>query len=343
MNDKLNLFFRLALVAVFLTYGVILLGAYTRIENAGLGCPDWPGCYGRVFAPTTPAQIEQAQRYAPRADISPSKAWKEMTHRYAAGLLSLVIVALAIVGMQLQRRSHYTRYLLPLLAVVLLIFQATLGMLTVRWKLNPLIVMGHLMGAFTILALLWWIVLRERRFFRPVPVSPLTRRLRWAALVALVIVIVQIALGGWTSANYAGLACPDFPTCQGQWWPHMNFTDGFTLWHKLGINYDGGVLSLAAATAVHMAHRLGALVTLLYVGSLSLYVIAAGRTHHLCRYGLALLIILLVQVTLGVLNVLTHLTVPIVVAHNGVAALLLLAVITLNHVVRPGAHEETTP
>ncbi|MHB1585537.1 MAG: COX15/CtaA family protein [Acidiferrobacteraceae bacterium] len=343
MNDKLNLFFRLALVAVALTYGVILLGAFTRIENAGLGCPDWPGCYGRVFAPTTPAQIEQAQRYAPHGHVSSAKAWKEMVHRYAAGILSLVIIALAIVGMQLQRRRHYARYLLPLLVVVLLIFQALLGMLTVRWKLNPIIVMGHLLGGFTILALLWWITLRERRFFRPVATSPLTRRLRWLALIALVIVVVQIALGGWTSANYAGLACPDFPTCQGRWWPPMNFTDGFTLWHKLGINYDGGVLSLAAATAVHMGHRLGALVTFLYVGGLSLYIIAAGRADRLCRYGLALLIVLLTQVTLGILNVLTHLTVPFVVAHNGVAALLLLTVITLNHVVRPGADEEGIP
>ncbi|MHB1952072.1 MAG: COX15/CtaA family protein, partial [Acidiferrobacteraceae bacterium] len=294
----------------------------------------------RVFAPTTPAQIEHAQRYAPDTRVSPSKAWKEMVHRYAAGILSLVIIALAVVGMQLQRRRHHARYLLPLLLVLLLIFQATLGMLTVRWKLNPVIVMGHLIGGFTILALLWWIILRERRFFRPVTVSPLTRRLRWLALIALVIVIVQIALGGWTSANYAGLACPDFPTCQGHWWPRMDFADGFTLWHKLGIDYDGGVLSLAAATAVHMGHRLGALVTFLYVGGLALYIIVAGRADHLCRYGLALLLVLLTQITLGVLNVLTHLTVPFVVAHNGVAALLLLTVITLNHVVRPGPDEE---
>lgn len=340
MNDKLVLFFRLALVSVFVAYTVVLLGAFTRIENAGLGCPDWPGCYGEVIAPTTPAQIEQAQTFAPHAVISPAKAWKEMAHRYMVGLLSLLILALAIVGMQLQRRSHRARYLLPLLVVLLLIFQAVLGMLTVTWKLNPLIVMGHLLGGLTILSLLWLITLREQRFFRPAPASRFTRRVRWLALGALVIVALQIALGGWTSSNYAGLACPDFPTCQAQWWPPMDFVNGFTLWHKLGIDYDGGVLSLAAATAVHMAHRLGALVTFLYVGGLALYLIAAGREHRLCRYGVALLLALLIQVTLGILNVLTHLTVPIAVAHSGFAGVLLLTVVTLNHVVRPAKGED---
>ena len=341
MTDKQQLFFRLAVAAFVLAYAVVLMGAFTRIENAGLGCPDWPGCYGRVFAPTTPAQVEHAQHYDPQADISPAKAWKEMIHRYMAGLLSLVILAMAVVGMQLQRRNHYSRYLLPLLAVVLIVFQALLGMLTVTWKLNPLIVMGHLLGGLSILALLWWIVLREQRFFRPKTPTAVTRRLRWLALIALLVVIVQIALGGWTSSNYAGLACPDFPTCQAQWWPPMDFTAGFTLWHKLGIDYDGGVLSLAAATAVHMAHRLGALVTTLYVGGLALYVIVAGREQHLCRYGVLLLVALFIQVTLGVMNVLTHLTVPIAVAHNGFAGFLLLSVLLLNHVVRPGQTGES--
>ncbi|HET9122783.1 MAG TPA: COX15/CtaA family protein [Acidiferrobacteraceae bacterium] len=340
MTDKQQMFFRLALVAFVLAYAVVLMGAFTRIENAGLGCPDWPGCYGRVFAPTTPAQVEHAQHFAPQADISPAKAWKEMIHRYMAGLLSIAILAMAVVGMQLQRRTHRARYLLPLVAVVLLVFQALLGMLTVTWKLNPLIVMGHLLGGLSILSLLWWIILREQRLFRSKPSTPLTRRLRWLALLALVIVIAQIALGGWTSSNYAGLACPDFPTCQAQWWPQMDFTSGFTLWHKLGVDYDGGVLSLAAATAVHMAHRLGALVTFVYVGGLALYIIVAGGQDRLCRYGVLLLVALLIQVTLGILNVLTHLTVPIAEAHNGFAGFLLLSVLLLNHVVRPGAAAE---
>jgi cytochrome c oxidase assembly protein subunit 15 len=178
-------------------------------------------------------------------------------------------------------------------------------------------------------------VLREQRFWRPSKESPLLRKLRPRALAALVIVASQIALGGWTSANYAAMVCPDFPTCQGVWWPNMDFLDGFTLWRGLGINYEGGVLTLAAATAVHMAHRIGALITFLYVGWLALHTMRRGREEKICRYGLLVLMMLLLQVTLGIANVLTHLPIPVAVSHNGVAALLLLSLITLNHVIRP--------
>lgn len=328
-------FFRLALFAAIVAYGVVLLGAFTRLSDAGLGCPDWPGCYGKLFAPTTAHDISAAKAIYPDRTVEAPKAWKEMIHRYVAGTLGLLIVRLAVLGWQLRKRQRRQQYLIPAVVLVLVSFQAILGMLTVTLQLKPLVVMAHLIGGLSVLGLLWWIVLREQRFWRPVKDSPTLRSLRPRALLGLVIVAGQIALGGWTSANYAALVCPDFPTCQGVWWPTMDFIDGFTLWRGLGINYEGGVLSLSAATAVHMAHRLGALITLLYIGWLALRVVRVGRDEKICRYGLLVLVALVVQVSLGITNVLTHLPLPIAVAHNGVAALLLLSMITLNHVLRP--------
>lgn len=326
--------FRIALFTAVLAYLVVLLGAYTRLSDAGLGCPDWPGCYGRLVAPTAAAEVEDAAQAYPTSRVEPAKAWKEMVHRYAAGVLGLLIVLLAFASFRARRK--WSRRGLALFLVALVIFQAVLGMWTVTLQLKPLVVMGHLLGGMAILALLWWLALREQHFLKPVsgPASVL-HRLRPRAWVALGLVAVQIALGGWTSANYAALVCPDFPTCQGQWWPNADYADGFVLWRGLGVNYEGGVLSLAAATAVHMGHRLGALITFLYVGWLALHTIRVGGKEHLCRYGLFMLIALLAQIALGVANVLNHLPLPVAVAHNGVAALLLLSVVTYIHALHP--------
>ncbi len=334
MSKPNVLLFRIALLTALLAYAVVLLGAYTRLSDAGLGCPDWPGCYGRLIAPSATADVEDAAQAYPSSRVEPAKAWTEMVHRYAAGMLGMLIVLLAFVSFR-ERRKLRRRWLAVFL-VVLVIFQALLGMWTVTLQLKPLVVMGHLLGGFAILALLWWLVLREQQLWKPVsgPAS-LLRRLRPRAWVALTLVVVQIALGGWTSANYVALVCPDFPTCQGQWWPNVDFADGFVPWRGLGVNYEGGVLSLAAATAVHMAHRLGALITFLYVGWLALHVIRVGGKEHLCRYGLWMLIALLAQIALGVVNVLNHLPLPVAVAHNGMAALLLLSVVTFIHALHP--------
>ena len=326
--------FRIALLTAVLAYLVVLLGVYTRLSDAGLGCPDWPGCYGRLTAPTAAAEVEDAAQAYPSSRVEPAKAWKEMVHRYAAGTLGLLIVLLAFVSF--RERRKLSRRGLAMFLVALVIFQVVLGMWTVTLQLKPLVVMGHLLGGMAILALLWWFVLREQHFLKPVggPASVL-RRLRPRAWVALGLVAAQIALGGWTSANYAALVCPDFPTCQGQWWPNVDFADGFVLWRGLDVNYEGGVLSLAAATAVHMGHRLGALITFLYVGWLALHTIHVGGKEHLCRYGLFMLVALLAQIALGVANVLNHLPLPVAVAHNGVAALLLLSVVTFLHALHP--------
>lgn len=335
MSTKPNiLMFRVALVSALLAFTVVLLGAYTRLADAGLGCPDWPGCYGQLIAPTAAHEVEDAAQAYPLSRVEPAKAWKEMVHRYAAGALGVLIVLLALISFR-ERRDPRRRWLTVSL-VGLVIFQALLGMWTVTLQLKPLVVMGHLLGGLIILALLWWLMLREQQLWKPVsgPAS-LLRRLRPRAWVALTLVMAQIALGGWTSANYAAMVCPDFPTCQGEWWPSADFADGFVLWRGLGVNYEGGVLSLAAATAVHMAHRLGALITFLYVGWLALHVMRVGGKEHLCRYGLAMLIALLAQIALGVVNVLTHLPLPVAVAHNGMAALLLLSVVTFMHALHP--------
>jgi cytochrome c oxidase assembly protein subunit 15 len=328
-------FFRFALFSAFFAYGVVLLGAFTRVSDAGLGCPDWPGCYGRLFAPTTAQDILQAKQVYPDKSVESPKAWKEMVHRYVAGSLGLLIVRLAALGWQLRKRHRRQQYIIPAVVMVLVFIQAVLGMLTVTLQLKPLIVMAHLVCGLSVLGLLWWIVLREHRFWRPPRESDTLRSLRPRALIGLAIVIGQIALGGWTSANYAALVCPDFPTCQGVWWPNMDFVDGFTLWRGLGINYEGGVLTLAAATAVHMAHRLGALITVLYVGWLAVRVVRIGAKDDIRRYGVLVLVALVLQAALGITNVVTHLPVAVAVAHNGVAALLLLSIITLNHAVRP--------
>lgn len=340
--------FRVALVTVVLAYAVVLLGAYTRLSDAGLGCPDWPGCYGRLIAPTATADVEEAAQVYPDSRVEPAKAWKEMVHRYAAGMLGLLIVLLAWASFRARHKPR--RRGLSVFLVALVIFQALLGMWTVTLQLKPLVVMGHLLGGLVILALLWWLVLREQHLWKPVsgPAS-LLRRLRPRAWVALTLVMVQIALGGWTSANYAALVCPDFPTCQGQWWPNVDFIDGFVPWRGLGVNYEGGVLSLAAATAVHMGHRLGALITFLYVGWLAMHVMRVGGKEHLirqderaqraglplCRYGLLMLVALLAQIALGVVNVLNHLPLSVAVAHNGMAALLLLSIVTFLHALHP--------
>jgi len=205
-----------------------------------------------------------------------------MIHRYVAGTLGVLIVLLAFIGFRDKHRPWRRR--LTGFLVVLVIFQALLGMWTVTLQLKPLVVMGHLLGGLTLLGLLWWLVLREQRRWKPVTgPAALLRRLRPRAWTALALVALQIALGGWTSANYAALACPDFPTCQGVWWPNVDFLDGFTPWRGLGVNYEGGVLNLAAATAVHMAHRLGALIVFLYVGWLALHLMRVGGKEHLIR------------------------------------------------------------
>ncbi|MGC8100066.1 COX15/CtaA family protein [Metapseudomonas otitidis] len=321
--------FTLAALATVLALVVVLLGAYTRLTHAGLGCPDWPGCYGFIGVPQTDAQLAHAERHFPEAPVEAQKGWNEMVHRYFAGTLGLAILGLAVHA--LARRGRDGQPLrLPLVLLGVVIIQAAFGMWTVTLKLWPQVVTAHLLGGFTTLALLFLLSLR---LSGALPALDLPAGLRRLAAAALALVIGQIALGGWVSSNYAAVACVDLPTCHGQWWPAMDFANGFHLTQHIGPNYLGGQLDSDARTAIHMTHRLGALVVTLTLLALAWRL----RGEGLGRLAGLLLAVLALQVGLGISNVLFHLPLPVAVAHNGGGALLLLTLVLVNYRVRAPA------
>ncbi|OEC39007.1 cytochrome B [Pseudomonas sp. 1D4] len=321
--------FTLAALATVLALVVVLLGAYTRLTHAGLGCPDWPGCYGFIGVPQTDAQLAHAERHFPETPVEAQKGWNEMVHRYFAGVLGLVILGLAVHA--LVRRGRDGQPLrLPLVLLGVVITQAAFGMWTVTLKLWPQVVTAHLLGGFTTLALLFLLSLR---LSGALPALSLPTGLRRLAAAALALVIGQIALGGWVSSNYAAVACVDLPTCHGQWWPAMDFANGFHLTQHIGPNYLGGQLDSDARTAIHMTHRLGALVVTLTLLALAWRL----RGEGLGRLAGLLLAVLALQVGLGISNVLFHLPLPVAVAHNGGGALLLLTLVLVNYRVRAPA------
>jgi cytochrome c oxidase assembly protein subunit 15 len=328
------LFQRLTLIATGLALCVIVLGAYVRLSDAGLGCPDWPGCYGQVDVPQGERQIAQANASYPERPVEVEKAWKEMIHRYLAGTLGLLIATLAIIAWR-RRFKPQQPVFLPLALVGLVIFQALLGMWTVTLLLKPVIVMAHLLGGLTTLALLWWLAVRHGGYLPTAPMTEQTKALRPWVFVGLLLVIGQVTLGGWTSANYAALACPDFPTCQTQWWPPMNFEEAFTLWRGIGVSYEGGVLDNDARVTIHLTHRIGALLVVAYLTWLTVRIFL--KTHNkLLRFtALVMALLMVMQVSLGIANVVLALPLPIAVAHNGIAALLILALVAINHELRP--------
>lgn len=326
-------FSRLAWLASALALGVVVLGAWVRLSHAGLGCPDWPGCYGHLDVPEAPHLIDAANAAWPDRPVEPAKAWKEMIHRYAAGTLGLLILAVAVSAW--RRRAEPGQALaLPLALVGLVLFQALLGMWTVTLLLKPLVVLAHLLGGLTTLALLFWLALRHSGW-QPSPASADERRRHagWA-LAALLVLVAQIVLGGWTSTNYAALACPDLPTCQGHWWPPTDFADAYLPWRGLGVNYEGGVLDNEARMTIHVMHRVGALLVLAVLGALAWRLFGSGDVR-LRRGGGLLATALAAQWLLGLGNVLLSLPLPVAVAHNAGAAVLLLVLLGLNHLLHP--------
>ena len=319
------LFNRLLLAAVGLALAVVAAGAYVRLTDAGLGCPDWPGCYGHLASlPETAQEIAAARESDPQGRYDAGKAFREMLHRYLAGTLGLLILALTVSCWSGRGNPRLARGMTALLALVM--FQALLGMWTVTLQLKPLVVTMHLLGGFATLGLLWWLWLAHRAW--PTPRPPRPRFLRPLYAAACAGLIAQVALGGWTSSNYAALACSDFPTCREQWWPSgMNFSDAFVLWRGLGINYEKGVLDSPARTAIHMAHRVGAAMAAALIVSLAVLGLRS-RVAAWRRSSVILLVLLALQIALGIANVLLHLPLATAVAHNVFAALLLLAVIS---------------
>ena len=326
---------RLALAAVLLAFAVVVLGAYVRLTAAGLGCPDWPGCYGHATPTGAAAAIAAGTTDAGTTPLNEGKAWREMIHRYFAGTLVVLTLLLALLAF-LQRRGG-GRAVLPLvLTVVGVIFiQALLGMLTVTWQVAPQIVTLHLLFGLTTLGLLWWVWLGLQP--PPAPSVAAAPGARALALVGLVALIVQIALGGWTSTNYAAIACPDFPTCQASWWPHMDFGSAFVLWHAPTMNYEGGVLANAARIAIHFTHRLGAVLATLALLLAALWSLRTAAGTAARAAAIAVLLALALQLTLGISMVMKGFPLLLATAHNGGAALLLLATLALNHRLRaPG-------
>ena len=320
---------RLALMATCLAVVVVGLGAFTRLSDAGLGCPDWPGCYGHLLWPRADHEIARADARFPDAPVIAGKPWPEMVHRYFAGSLGLCIMVLAALGWRRRKDRDYPSRL-PLLLLLLVIWQALFGMWTVTLKLWPQVVTLHLLGGISVLALLWLLALRLRDC--PWRVDHAVAR-RLAALkpwvvVGMVTVFCQIALGGWVTSNYAALACGDFPTCHSQWWPAMNLAQGFDITQGVGPNYLGGLLESEARTAIHIGHRIGALVTTVVTLGLSaaLFAIPWAPARRLAG---ALALALIVQVSLGIANVLLALPLPVAVAHNLGAAFLSLTLVTL--------------
>ena len=328
---------RLTLAAFFLGCVVVVLGAYVRLSAAGLGCPDWPGCYGH-FTPVGAEHNPTAQAAYPSTPLNMGKAWREMIHRYAAATLGLIIVVIVAFALT-TRRQRIVPLGISLALLGIVVFQGVLGMLTVTWNLKPLIVTLHLLFGFLTLSLLWWLWLTMRRravsrerFLQPAPprgawgdhAAP--RRL---ALIAMITLVVQIALGGWTSSNYAAIACPDFPTCQGSWWPHTDYRDAFVLWRGLGINYEGGVLEHPARVAIHLTHRIGAVVASVALLLAAIAVLRLRALAHARLAAFAVIVALAVQLFIGISMVLEAFPLPLATAHNAGAALLLLAALSL--------------
>ena len=313
------LFLKIILFTTAFALVVIVVGAFVRLTNAGLGCPDWPGCYGQP----TPAHAAQdiakavAEQGGTHGPVSAQKAWHEMGHRYLAGSLGLLILAIAVMAW-LHRSSPW----LATALLVLVMFQAALGMWTVTLLLKPVIVTLHLLGGMATLALLTWLALRQLQWRDAAAAS-----LRPWALLGLVLLIAQIALGGWVSTNYAALACIDLPTCHGEWAPRMDFQHGFQLLRELGQTAAGDKLSYHALTAIHWTHRVGAVVVTLYLASLA---VVASRVVAVRGIAIVVGLLLVAQITLGVSNIFTGLNLTVAVAHNAGAALLLVALVVLN-------------
>jgi heme a synthase len=322
-QQRLMWFRRLALIGAVLAAMVVVLGAWVRLTDAGLGCPDWPGCYGHLY----PTGTHQA-----------GQAWHEMIHRYAAAALVMVIIIL--LGWSVARRRDPGQPLIPVaLLFVIVCLQAALGAFTVTQLLKPLIVTAHLFGGLTTLGLLWWLSITPESRNLSAPETGL----RKLALAAFAVLVLQIFLGGWTSTNYAAVACPDFPTCQRSWWPPMDFRDAFVLWRGVNLDYEGGVLANPARMAIHFTHRLGAAVTGLILVSVGLLTVMRAGSPRLSRAGMFVIAAVMLQISIGIATVQLGFPLPLATLHNAGAAALVIAMVWLMRALWPAPPVSVVP
>lgn len=393
-TQKNSMAAKIAFFAVIVAFIVIALGAFTRLADAGLGCPDWPTCYGHVLWPKTDAQISTANTAFIETPVEMSKTWPEQVHRLFAsslGLISLVLFGLAVKNNNDRRQNVLMTGVVVMLMTALVskialkmtwtygaeamhdiydivvgltvlglfaviaasgkqhgatssalklstflvgfvILQGLFGMWTVTLKVWPQVVTLHLLGGFSVVSTIWILAQRLQGLHWQVPSEtlPQVKALKPFAITGLVIVFLQIALGGWTTSNYAAVACPDLPTCQSEWWPAMDFLRGFDIFQEVGPSYLGGQMENEARMAIHMTHRLGAIVTTAYLVFLFLKLLSVSVLQS-TRMGIILMAVLLVQVALGLSNIIYHFPLIIAVLHNGVGAVLLLVLVTINH------------
>ncbi len=333
VSSDVNKYRKLVFVTLFLTFDLIVFGAFTRLTDSGLGCPDWPGCYGQSNPFIAHAQISAAQAVMPQGPVTHFKAWIEMIHRYIAMSVGILIVAQMVIAW--VKRKQFAGA--PLYATVLFFFvclQGAFGMWTVTLKLQPIIVTTHLLLGMILLAMLTWLAARIQfssatRMKIRIPHEALN--LKWAARLAWLILLMQIALGGWVSTNYAVLACTDYPLCQGAVIPTMDFDQGFSAWRELGKTAGGDYLSFAALTAIHWTHRNFAWLVIVSSGYVAL---RARKLSGLNKIANAVLAVLLVQFCTGLTTILLNWPLPLAVLHNAGAALLLALMTVLNYRVQ---------
>lgn len=321
--------YKLALAAFFLALVVVMLGAFTRLVDAGLGCPDWPGCYGHLTWPDEHHEITKAEELFPHAPVEVSKTWPEMVHRYFAGTLGVLILVIAVIAWRHREQRDYP-FRLPIFLLFVVVWQALFGMWTVTLKLWPQVVTLHLLGGMSVLSLLWLLINRLGNVQWTLPTNTFEKlhRLRPLLIFCMAVVALQILLGGWTTSNYAAFGCPDFPTCHGEWLPPMDMSRGFDFFQTIGPNYLGGQLENDARVAIHFSHRIGAIAVTLAVIILGLKTLMVNDAR-LKALVWVIFAALAVQVGLGITNVLFKIPLPIAVAHNAGAGVLMLTIISL--------------
>lgn len=319
-----NKYRKLVWITAFLTLDLIMFGSFTRLTDSGLGCPDWPGCYGHSNPYHALEQIRAAETAMPSGPVTLAKAWIEMLHRYFAMAVGVLIIALMVLAWTKRRELRQSPWFAT--GVFLLVcVQGAFGAFTVTLKLQPIIVVTHLMLGMGLLAALVWLGSRSNP---PQVIAPEAAALRWPVHIAMALLVVQIFLGGWVSTNYAVLACTDFPLCNGQLVPEMDFRHGFTLWRQLGMTADGDYIPHAALVAIHWVHRGFAFIVL---GFLAWFALRARRLAGLGTASHWLLGMLALQLATGLSNIVFDWPLGAAVAHNGGAAVLLLLLMRLRY------------